>query len=341
MPNPALVFAGSNTDAKSKGIYAFRVQTENLEVSQNITLVPLGVAAETPNPSYLEIDVKRRLVFAVNEQKDGTVSAFSADAAGKLTLQNQRPSRGANPCHLALHPAGTHLLVANSGGSITVLPVAADGKLGEDSATIGMRQPQGVAFDNVGRFAFVCDTAADSVVVGRFDDGKIVTDSVRALPSKAGAGPRRIAFRPDGKFAYVVNEKDSTITACAYDAAVGSLSAIETQPTLPPYFDGKNTAAELGMHPSGKWLYVSNRGNETVVLFEIDKDKGTLAYIEEQGTGGKTPRHFGIQPDAKHLTICNQHSDTLLICRIDSGNGRLKPSGVFAASPNPTCAKFL
>jgi 6-phosphogluconolactonase len=150
-----------------------------------------------------------------------------------------------------------------------------------------------------------------------------------------------MVFRPDGRFAYVINELASAITGYAYDPEGGRLKEVETVSTLPPYFDGKNTAAEIGIHPTGKFLYASNRGNETVVLFEVDREKGTLTYVEEQGTGGKTPRHFGIQPSAQHLTIANQDSDTLLICRIDAGNGRLKPSGVFAAAPSPACVMFL
>jgi 6-phosphogluconolactonase len=337
MPSPTFVYAGSTTDTKSKGIYAFRLQTDNLEVSQNITLVPQGLAAETPNPTYLEIDVKRRLVFAVNELKEGSVSVFAADAAGKLTPVGRTACGGA-PCHCALHKDGGHLLIATA-GALSVVPIAADGKPGAATAAAESTQPASVAFDVTGRFAFACSPSLDRVFTYRFDQGKLTGSSV--ITTKKGTGPRRIVFRPDGKFAYLVNQNDSTITANSYDTNTGRLTALEMQSTLPPYFDGKNTAAEIGMHPSGKWLYVSNIGNETVVLFEIDKDKGTLSYVEEQGTGGKTPVHFGIQPDAKHLTICNQKSDTLLVCRIDSGNGRLKPSGVFATSPNPTCAKFL
>jgi 6-phosphogluconolactonase len=200
-----------------------------------------------------------------------------------------------------------------------------------------------VTLDNANRFAFVCDLGLDKVLIYRYDasKGTLTPHDPPFAAVKPGAGPRHMVFRPDGRFAYVANELDSTIASFAYDADAGRLNPVETVSTLPPYFDGKNTAAEIGMHPSGKWLYVSNRGNETVVLFEIDRDKGTLTYIEEQGTGGKTPRHFGIEPSAKHLAICNQNSDTVLVCRIDSGNGRLKPSGVFASVGTPVCAKFL
>lgn len=359
-----LVYVGTYTHGgKGKGIYLFRLQTTNLEVSQNITLVPLGLAAESVNPSFLAVDARRRLLFAVNEvnqfegKPSGAVSAFSIDpATGKLKLINQRPSMGTGPCHLLLDGEGRNVLVANyASGSVAVLPVAADGRLGEPSSVVQHsgrsvhpeRQQgshaHGVTLDPANRFAFVCDLGLDRILAYRFDAqaGKLTPADPAFAAVKAGAGPRHLVFRPDGKFAYVVNELNSTITVFTYAAESGKLTEIQTESTLPPYFDGRNTAAEIGMHPSGKWLYVSNRGNESVVLFDIDREKGTITYTEEQGTGGKKPRHFGIQPSAKHLAIANQDSDTVLVCRIDDGNGRLKPSGVFADAPSPACVVFL
>src|SRR5215471_2300750 len=357
-----LVYAGTYTRGKSKGIYLYRLQTDNLEVSQNITLVPMGLAAETPNPSFLEFDFKRRLLFCVNEianfegKPTGAVSAFSIDPAGKLTLLNQRPSMGAGPCHLVLDKEGKSILVSNYGsGSVSVLPVAADGKLGEPSdvvqhsgSSVDPARQKGphahcVTLDPANRFAFVCDLGLDKVMAYNFDagKGKLTPAATPFAQVKGGSGPRHMVFRPDGKFAYVINELTSTVTAFAYDATAGMLKEVQTVSTLPGYYDGPNTGAEIGVHPSGKWLYVSNRGNNTVVLFTIDGAAGTLEYIEEQGTGGKTPRHFGIEPSAKHLAIANQDTDQLLACRIDAGNGRLKPSGVFAECPTPVCVKFL
>jgi len=361
-PNATLVYVGTYTGAKSKGIYYYRLQPTGSEVFQNVTLVPLGLAAETSNPSFLELDLKRRLLFAVNEvdefegKPSGAVSAFSIDPAGKLTLLNQRPSRGPGPCHLALDKEGRNLLVANyGGGSVAVLPVAPDGRLGEATDFVQhtgksihperQKAPHAhcvtVAPDN--RFVFVCDLGLDKVMTYRFDPlkGKLTPGEPAFTAIKAGAGPRHMVFRPDGKFAYVINELDSTINVFSYDSNAGVLKELESISTLPGYYDGPNTAAEVGMHPSGKYLYASNRGNESVVLFTVDKDKGTLTYIEEQNTGGKTPRHFGIQPSGAHLAIANQNSDTLLAARIDAGNGRLKPSGIFAEAPSPACVQFL
>jgi 6-phosphogluconolactonase len=351
--NVTLVYAAT----MSKGIYFYRLQTDNLEVSQNITLVPLGLAGEAENASFLELDAKRRLLFAVNEVQAGAVSAFTIDSgSGKLKLINQQPSMGEGPCHLVLDDAGKNVLVANYGsGSVSVLPVAADGRLGAASCVIQhagksvnpdrQRGPHAhcVTLDPANRFAFVCDLGADKVFSYRFDaaTGKLTANDPPFAAAKPGAGPRHMAFRPDGKFAYVVNELNSTLTAFSYEAQAGKLSQIQTVSTLPEYYDGPNLAAEIALHPNGKYLYVSNRGNNTVILFNVDGEKGTLTYVEEQGTGGETPRHFGIEPSAKHLAIANQKSNTLLACRIDAGNGRLKPSGVFAECPSPVCVKFL
>jgi 6-phosphogluconolactonase len=150
-----------------------------------------------------------------------------------------------------------------------------------------------------------------------------------------------MVFRPDGRFAYVINELNSTIDVFAYEPEAGRLNNVQTISTLPGHFDGPNTTAEVDVHPSGKYLFGSNRGHNSVVLFNIDPDKGTLTWVEDQGTRGATPRHFGIEPSGKHLAIGNQDSDTVLACRIDAGNGRLKPSGIFASVPSPACVKFL
>ena len=360
---PTLVYVGTYTGAKSKGIYVFSLRTSGNEVSQNITLVPMGLAAETPNPSFIELDIKRRLLFAVNEidefegKPTGSVSAFSIDSkTGKLTLINQRPSMGKGPCHLILDKEGKNLLLANYGtGSVAVFPVAADGRLGEATSVIQHsgssinRERQegphahGVALDAANQFAFVTDLGLDKVMIYKFDakQGKLTPNEPAFAKLKPGAGPRHIEFRPDGRFAYVINELDSTVTAFAYDATRGALTEVQTITTLPGYYDGPNTTAEIGIHPTGKYLYASNRGHNSVVLFNIDKDKGTLEYVEEQGTGGSTPRHFGIQPSGQHMAIGNQNSDTVLASRIDAGNGRLKPSGIFAEVGSPVCMKFL
>ncbi|HEX2476783.1 MAG TPA: lactonase family protein, partial [Lacipirellulaceae bacterium] len=277
-------------------------------------------------------------------------------ATGKLKLLNQQSSMGTGPCHLILDRTGRHVFVANYGsGSVAVLPVAADGRLGEatdvvqhEGKSVNPQRQEGphahcVTLDPANRFLFVCDLGLDKVMIYKFDaaNGKLAPNKPAFAAVAPGAGPRHMVFRPDGRFAYVVNELNSTVTAFAYDANAGALKELQTVSTLPEYFDGPNTCAEIGIHPSGKYVYASNRGHDSVVLFAVDREKGILSYVEEQSTGGKTPRHFGIQPSGAHMAIANQNSDTLLLCRIDEANGRLKPSGVFAEAPTPSCIQFL
>jgi 6-phosphogluconolactonase len=360
----ALVYVGTYTGAKSKGIYVYQFKTQNIpNIPQHLLLAPLGLAAETPNPSFLEIDVKRRLLFCVNEidefegKPTGAVSAFSIDpTTGKLTLLNQRPSAGTGPCHLLLDGAGKNLLVANYGsGSVAVLPVGTDGRLGAATSVVQHtgksinpdRQEgphaHGLTLDAANHFAFACDLGLDQVRVYRFDaaQGTLIAHDPPAVSLKPGAGPRHLVFRPDGRFAYVINELNSTITVFAYDAAAGRLEERQTISTLPEYFNGANTTAEIAVTPSGKFLFASNRGHNSVVLFNVDSANGTLTYVEDLATAGKKPRHFGIDASGKYLVAANQDSDSLLVCQIDKDSSRLKPSGAMAEAPSPVCVKFF
>jgi 6-phosphogluconolactonase len=363
--NATLVYVGTytGTPEKSKGIYLFWLKTEGNEVSENIKLMPLGVAAESQNPSFLTLDTTRRLLFCANEiesfegKPSGAVSAFSIDpATGKLKLINQKSSLGAGPCQLVLDKTGKNVLVANyNSGSVAVLPVDANGVLGEATCVVqeagkgpNPKRQEGphahcVTLSPDNQFAFVCDLGTDKVMSYKFDaeHGKLTANDPPFFQAKPGAGPRHMVFHPNGNFAYIINELDSTVTALAYDLKTGGFKELQTLSSLPGSYDGPNTAAEIGIVPSGKFLFASNRGNQTVVLLAIDSNKGTLTWVEEQNTGGKTPRHFGIQPSGKHLAICNQDSNTVLVCHIDAANGRLKPSGVFAEVPSPVCAVFL
>ena len=275
-PDDTLLYVGTYTGAKSKGIYLFKLQKENLAAAQNLALVPLGLAAEVQSPSFLEIDPQRRLLFAVTEsnrfegQPTGAVSAFSIDpATGRLTLLNQQSSMGSGPCHLVLDQTGRNILVANYGsGSVAVLPVAADGRLGEATDFVQhtgssvhpdrQRGPHAhcVTLDPANRFVFVCDLGLDKVLCYRFDaeQGKLTPNEPAFATVKAGAGPRHMVFRPDGRFAYVINELDSTITAFAYDSDHGVLREVQTVATLPEDFDGANTTAEIACPSFGKIL---------------------------------------------------------------------------------------
>jgi 6-phosphogluconolactonase len=362
MIDETFVYVGTYTDESSKGIYLFKLSGIGDGSPEKATLVPLGLAAEVASPSFLDADPKRRLLFAVTESSEfagkpaGAVSAFSIEPdSGKLTLINQQSSEGAGPCHLVLDKAGKNVLVANYGsGSVAVLPVGDDGRLGKATSVI---QHQGksvnpqrqegphahcVTLDPANRFAFVCDLGLDKILIYRFDSesGELTPNEPAFAAVAPGAGPRHMVFRPDGRFAYVINELDSTITAFAYDPETGALAELQTIATLPAGF-GDNTTAEIEIHPSGNFLYGSNRGHDSVVAFAVDPQSGKLTHIDHQSTAGRTPRNFAIDPSGQFLAVGNQDSDTILLCRIDTTTGRLQPTGDVVEAPKPVCIKFV
>jgi 6-phosphogluconolactonase len=345
---PWWIYVGTHTGGESKGIYLFQMKTsENPDMPEYVTMTPLGLVAQTPNPSFIAVDPQRRTLYCVNDtESTGAVSAFSIDpGSGKLAFLNQRSSMGTRPCHLALDGSGRHLVVANHGGSLAVLPVAPDGKLGEATDLrrhAGKTHVQGVAFSPDRRFVFACDSGLDVVMAYRLDPGtgKLAPHDPASVTVKSGAGPRRLVFHPGGKFAYVVGELDSTVTAFAYDAKAGTFQNLQALSTLPGYFDGPNRAAELAVHPNGKYLYASNCGHDSVVLFSIDAARGTLTYVEDQSTYGTMPVHFGMDTPGQHLAVANNGSGTILILRAPE-SGRVKPGGNAVKLPGAACAVFV
>lgn len=357
-----IVYVGTYTGRQSKGIYAYRLDAKSAAAGE-ATLLPLGLAVETPSPSFLVVEPKRRLVFAANEidsfegKATGAVSAFSVDAAtGKLKLINQQPSMGTGPCHVALDRDGKFLFVANyNSGSFAVLPVAADGHLGAPTTVIqntgksanAERQSgphaHGITFDPANRFVFFVDLGLDQILGYRFDSatGKLTPTEPAFASVKPGSGCRHLVFRPDGKFAYVMNEMVSTVTVFSYEANTGKLTEVQTTSSLPPGSDTKSSGAEIAVYPSGKWLYVSNRGHDSVAQFEIDQQKGTVTFAAAQPSGGKIPRHFAFFPSGKQLAIANQNSNSILLCRVDEKTGRLQPAGTLTETPSPVCVVFL
>lgn len=352
-----LVYFGTYTGPKSQGIYACRFNPETGRVT------PPGLAAESRNPSFLAVDPSRRFLYAVNEvgdyqgQKSGGVSAFSIDrTTGKLTFLNEVASRGADPCHVSLDKRGKYVLVANyTGGSVAVFPVLKEGRLGEASAfaqhhgsSVNRERQEGphghmisVTADN--RFALAADLGLDELLVYRFDAarGSLAPNDPPFAQVPAGAGPRHFAFHPSGKFVYVINEMGSSITTFSYDGSRGALSELETVSTLPRDFKGENDCAEIAVYPSGKFLYGSNRGHDSIAVFAIDPQKGTLTLIQDVSTQGKTPRHFAIDPTASFLFAANQASDNVVVFRIDRATGRLTPTGQVLDVPSPVCVTFV
>lgn len=358
--NSTLVYVGTftGTPAHSKGIYLFSLSSAGNEMK----LTPLGLAAETPMPSFLALDAKRRLLFCANEidtfegKPNGAVSAFSIDpVSGKLKLINQQPSMGTHPCHIVLDKTGKNVIVANyNSGSVAVFPVSEDGHIGEATCVIqdtgssvnpdrqAAPHAHCITLSPDNRFAFVCDLGIDKVLVYKFDSehGRLIPNEPSFVPSIPGAGPRHLTFSPNGRFAYLICEMASTVTTFAYDAKAGTLKEVQTLSCLPGSFHGANTAAEIAIGPSGKYLFASNRGDNSVAQFEINARHGVLTWMGEQSTGGKTPRFFAVAPSGKDLIICNQDSDTVMAASLDTG-GKLMPVRQVAQVPAPVCAVFL
>lgn len=352
-----LVYVGTYTTGKSEGIYIYRM---NLSTGE---LKPLHIVKGTINPSYLEIDRRRRYLYAVNEvtefnnQPGGAVSAFSINQkTGDLRFLNQQPSQGGAPCYVSVDKNGKFVVVANYvGGNVSVLPVQPDGRLGIATDTVQHRgsganaerqeKPHAhcVVLDAANRFAFAADLGADKIFSYRFDanQGNLTPNVPPSFQTKPGAGPRHFTLHTNGKFAYIINELDSTVTALAYDSAKGTLREVQTVSALPVSFSGTNSCADIHVSPSGKFLYGSNRGHDSIVVFKVEESTGRLSYVEHVPTGGKTPRNFCIDPTGRFLLAANQKSDTVVTFLIDSASGRLRATGQVTKVPSPVCLKMI
>jgi 6-phosphogluconolactonase len=352
-----LVYVGTYTGPESKGIYALRFDPVSGQTTS------LGLVAETANPSFLAIDPSQHYLYVANEVGDyqgaqsGGVSAFALDRkTGKLTFLNEVASGGAGPCHVALDKTGKYVLVANyDGGSVAAFPVLPDGRLGEASAVVrhGGHGPNAerqegphaheIQLTRDNRFAIVADLGLDELLVYRFDpaQGALAANDPPFAKAEPGAGPRHFVFHPNGKFVYTLNEMGGSITAFAYDARKGALRNLQTISSLPEGFQGKNESAEIVAGPSGKFLYASNRGPDTIAVFAIDSAKGTLKLLEHVPTKGKTPRNFAIDPTGRYLLVANQESNSIVVFRIDPKTGRLTGTGQVLEVPSPVCVVFI
>ncbi len=317
-------------------------------------------SAAAANPQYFAWHPKLPVLYTINMavvsgKKQSVISAFGVNAkTGDLTLINQEPTGPGGPTHLCVDHAGKNVLVANyGGGSVFVLPIKAGGALGErtsfiqhqGSSIVPQRQDgphaHQVLTDSKDRFALVCDLGLDKVLIYQFDpkNGTLKANEPAFATLKPGAGPRHLAFHPNGKFVYVINELNSTMTAFSFDEKKGELTELQTLSTLPEGFDGKNSTAEVYVHPNGKFVYGSNRGHDSIVVFAIGKD-GKLSLVQRQSTLGKTPRHFGIHPNGKLLCAENQETQDMFTFEIDPSSGKLKPTGQKVELSSPTCVEF-
>jgi len=352
-----LVYVGTYTDKGSQGIYAYRFDAVTGESKA------IGLAAATKNPSFLAVDPNHKFLYAVNEIDNfngghtGALSAFAIDHAnGHLTLLQQVSSLGADPAHVSLDKTGRFLLVANyTSGNIAVFPVEKDGRLGPRSAfvqhagsSVNQERQTGphahaIAASHDNRFVLTADLGLDQLLVYRFDSksGALAPNDPPFAKTSPGAGPRHFAIAPSGKFVYLVNEMSSTVTVFAYTASSGMLKEQQTISTLPAGFKEENTTAEIAVDAKGAFLYVSNRGDDSIAVFAIDPHSGKLSFAERVPTGGKTPRHFTLDPTGKWLFAANQDSNDITIFRVDPSNGRLTPTSHALKVATPVCVVFV
>jgi 6-phosphogluconolactonase len=350
-----VTFIGTYTRSTSKGIYKCVLDMATGELRLT------GATTASENPTFLALHPSRRFLYAVNEinefggESTGAASAFAIDPdTHDLTPLNQQATHGTGPCHLTVNATGKFLLVANyQSGSFCVLPIAEDGSLSpascviqHEGGSVNPNRQQGphahsINLDWDNRFAVAADLGIDEVVMYRLDlqSGKLVRDSsVKAAP---GAGPRHFDFHPNGQFGYLINELGNTITAYAYYPINGRLGEIESVPTLPKDWQGANTTADIHVSPPGRFVYGSNRGHDSIVIYAIDEATGRLSYVGHQSTQGQKPRNFAIDPSGTYLLAANQDSDTIVSFRIDAETGKLTPTGHVASVPMPVCIRFL
>jgi 6-phosphogluconolactonase len=350
------VYIGAYTNHGSQGIYVCDFDP----ASGNLTSPEL--AAATADPSFLAVAPSRRYLYAINEtdhfkgQPTGGVSAFSIDpATGKLTLLNQVSSLAPGPAYVTLDGSGHYVLVANyDQGSVAVFTILPDGKIGESTAfvrhqgsSVDPERQEGphahaIAMSLDDRFAIVADLGLDQLLVYPFDASHGTLGAPRVIKTDPGIGPRHLTFSASGKFVYVINEMRSSVTVYSYNASDGAVAPIQSISSLPSSFHGKNTAAEVVLHPSGKFLYASNRGDvNSLAVFAVDPKNGTLTLVEFVPTGGKTPRNFAIDPSGKWLLAANQDSNDLVTFRINAESGRLTPAGKSVEVKSPTMVNFV
>ncbi len=349
--------SGKTLQGKGEGIYVYRMD----QASGALALI--GKATGITNPSYLAADSTRRFLYAVNElktyegQPTGTISAFAVDSkTGELGFLNKRLTHGTDPCHVLVDRKREYVFVANfMSGSICVLPVLEDGSLGEASDFIQhhgssidpVRQSgphaHSVTLDEAERFAIVPDLGLDRLMVYRFDRkrGVLETNSVPWVEVTPAAGPRHVAFHPGGRFAYLINELDSTLVALSYDGKNGTFKEQQVVSTLPAGFRGESTCADVQISPSGAFVYGSNRGHDSIVIYRIDQRTGRLSYVGHEPTQGRTPRNFSIDPTGRFLLAANQDSDTIVTFRRHPQTGKLHPTGHVTHVPTPVCVKFV
>jgi 6-phosphogluconolactonase len=349
-----LVYVGTNvTSDQENTIYLYR-----LDASTG-ALTPVSAQKGGAQPTYLTMDAGHRYLYAVSETQSfqgransGGVSALSIDQrTGALTMLDQQPSLGASPCYISLDRSEKNLLVANySTGNVAMLPRQANGQVAPPTDSDQHQPPLGthknqdnphahcIIADPANRYAFAVNLGTDKVYSYRLDPahGKLGGPGKVAFTAKAGAGPRHLTFHPNGRWAYLENELGSTVTALTYDAAAGTFQEIQSLTTLPSsYQQGDNSGADVHVSPDGRFVYTSNRGDNSLAVFAVDGGSGRLTLVQHVSTQGKTPRNFALDPSGRVLLVANQNSGDIFTYQVDKQTGKLTPTGQSVQLPSP------
>ena len=349
---PLLAYVGCRTsrerNARGDGIRVFGIDPDGSRWT------PIQLVGDLVNPSFLAFDRRGETLYTVHG--DGsTLSSFAVDArAGTLTRIDTRPTGGTNPVHLAVDPTNRYLLVANyASGNVAVLPIDPGGGLAPLEAMIGLpgepgphrveqtgSHPHEVAFDPTGTFVVVPDKGLDRLFAFRFDGATGTLKQRIEVKVREGAGPRHIVFAPGRPFAYVVDELASAVTTCAWDDTLGHLRPMQVLPSIPATFTGDNRAAEILVSPDGRFVFVSNRGHDSVATFATDPASELLTLVAWQATSGRGPRFITLDPAGHHLYAANELGDTIVQFSVDAMNGRLTPTGLQVQTSSPVCILF-
>lgn len=341
---------------RGEGIGVFRLADATGALS------PVQTVRDIVNPSYLVLGAGGRNVYAVREVSDtaggkhGAIEAFARDqVTGRLTLLNQQPSHGADPCHLSVDGSGRFLFAANyTSGSIACFPLGPRGELRPASQVhqhhgIGLNpgrqagpHAHAILPDPTNHYVLAVDLGLDRVLVYQFDSetGALQPHDPPAALVNGGSGPRHLAFAPNTATAYLVHELDSTLSASAWNAEAGTLHTVGTWSTLPEGYVGISWAAAVRVAPSGRYVYASNRGHDSIAIFQVDDDTGGLTPRGHVSSGGRTPRDFALSPDGALLLAANQASGTLVAFNVDRDSGALSATGAVTPFPTPTCVLF-
>lgn len=353
--NP-IVYIGTYTQVlphvqgKAEGIYVYR-----LDMATG-ALHYLSTAPDVTNPSFVVVDRDRRHLYAVQElehyqgEPGGAVSAFAIDPhTSALTPINHQHTHGAHPCYVSIDHTGRYLLAANySGGNVSIVPIAAGGALGPATAVVqhhGLAthhdgpHPHTAVSTPEGAYVLVPDCGLDRIAIYRLDTacGTLAEHSVPWVGLRPGAGPRHLAFHPGGDYVYCINERNSTLSAFAYEPDQGVLRELQTVSTLPDGFAGSNSCADIHIDPAGRYLYGSNRGHDSIAIFAVDAATGMLRAAGHAATAGRTPRNFAIDPTGTFLLAANQDTDSVVTFQIDRATGALAATGQVAAIASPVC----